>query len=210
MEDRLALLVHELRSPVAALIAIAELLTEPHGRPPPDDTRRLLELAVAAGRDVERIVLDATPTSLRLERVDPAGLVAGVAATAALAGGIVRAEAEPGLPWLEADPVRLRQALANLVANAVAHSRGEVVVSAYGHPEGVTFAVTDSGDGIAPAHQEAVFEAGVSFAERPGDGLGLAVVRAVAEAHGGRVELESEPGRGSTFRLVLPPAVAGR
>lgn len=210
MDESLVLLVHELRSPVAALVAIAETLAVPAGVLSRGDARRLLELAVAAGRDVERIAGDATPSSLRLERVDPAALVADVAATASLSGGVVRSEAEPGLPWLLADPVRLRQALANLVANAVAHSRAEVVVAARRRHEGVSLEVSDAGEGIAPAQQAAVFEPGTRFADRPGEGLGLTIVRAVAEAHGGVVELESEPGRGSTFRLVLPPAGGGR
>jgi two-component system sensor histidine kinase BaeS len=209
MEQSLGLLVHELRSPVAALVAIAETLAAP-GLVSREDGRRLLELAVAAGRDVERIVVDATPSSLQLERVDPAALVVDVAATASLSSGVVRAEVEPGLPWLEADPVRLRQALGNLVANALAHSRGEVVVSASRHEDGVALGVSDSGDGIEPEHQLAVFEPGIRFAERPGEGLGLAVVRSVVEAHAGVIELESAPGRGSTFRLVLPPGGAGR
>jgi signal transduction histidine kinase len=209
MEQSLVLLVHELRSPVAALVAIVETLGT-QGGIPREDARRLLELAVAAGRDVERIAVDATPSSLRPERVDPAALVADVAATASLSSGVVRAEAEPGLPWLEADPVRLRQALGNLVANAVAHSRGEVVVSASRHDDGVALAVSDSGEGIEPEHQLAVFEPGTRFSDRPGEGLGLAVVRSVVDAHGGVVELESAPGRGSTFRLVLPPGGVGR
>jgi two-component system sensor histidine kinase BaeS len=210
MDADLTLLVHELRSPVAALVAIAETLAAPDALVPDDDVRRLLALAVAAGRDVERIVKDAAPSSLRLEWVDPAALVADVASAAALDGGAVRGEAEPGLPWLEADPVRLRQALANLVANARAHSDGAVVVSARRHPSGVALAVSDTGEGIPPERQAAVFEQGARFADRPGEGLGLAVVRAVADAHGGSVELESEPGRGSTFRLVLPPSGGGR
>jgi signal transduction histidine kinase len=133
-----------------------------------------------------------------------------VAATASLSSGVVRAEAEPGLPWLQADPVRLRQALGNLVANAAAHSRGEIVVSASRHEDGVALAVSDFGEGIEPEHQLVVFEPGTRFADRPGEGLGLAVVRSVVQAHGGVVELESAPGLGSTFRLVLPPGGGGR
>ena len=210
MDDSLALVVHELRSPLAALVAITETLAEPAGRPGPEDTRRLLELAVAAAHDVERIAGDARPSSLRRERVDPAALVVDVAAATALRGAVVRGEAESGLPWLDADPVRLRQALANLVENALAHSRGEVVVSARRHPEGVVLAVSDRGEGIPADEQEAIFEAGVRRSDHPGDGLGLAVVREVVAAHGGSVELDSAPGRGSTFRLVLPQAGAGR
>jgi signal transduction histidine kinase len=206
--DLLSLTLHELRSPVAALTAIAAAVSERRGALGRDEAQTLLRLAVAAGRDVERIVLDATPGALRRERVDTARLVADAAAAAGLGGRTISAHAEGDLPPLDADPVRLRQALANLVENAAAHSPAEapIVVSASRAGDGVRIAVADEGDGIPTERLEAIFDAGVRFADRPGQGLGLAVARAVAEAHGGRLEVASAPGRGATFTLVLPPA----
>jgi two-component system sensor histidine kinase KdpD len=208
MTDRLALIAHELRSPVAALVAISEAVAARRGRLAADDARRLLELAVAAGRDVERIVIDATPASLRLERVDPAQLVLDVVAASGLRQQAVEADAGHDLPALRADPVRLRQALTNLVDNAVAHSPpGAVVVVSATQVDGLLrLAVADRGEGIPHERLELVLEPGVRFSDRPGQGIGLAVARAIAEAHGGVLELESAPGRGSVFTLVLPLA----
>jgi signal transduction histidine kinase len=206
--DRLALIAHELRSPVAALEAIAAAVAERRASLDADDVRGLLRLAVAAVRDVERILVDVTPSSLLPERIDTARLVVDAVTAAGLRSHSISARAEHGLPPLEADPVRLRQALANLIENAVAHSPpgGQVVVSARHVGGRVRIAVADDGDGIAPTRLPLVLEPGVRFAERPGQGLGLAVVRAIAEAHGGALEVESAVGRGSTFTLVLPPA----
>lgn len=203
--DRLAILVHEVRSPVAALAAIAETLRE-------ESLERsarceLADLALAACRGIERVVTDATVASVLQENVDVGRLIGETAAAAALAGTPVRAEVAPGLPRLEADPLRLRQALDNLVSNAAAYtpSGEEVVVSASTREGNVLLSVTDSGQGVAIEHQERIFDAGVRLnLERPGSGLGLAVARAIAEAHGGTLTVESAPGKGATFTLALP------
>lgn len=204
--DRLAILVHEVRSPVAALAAIAETLREETLEPAARD--ELAALAVAASRGIERVVTDATVASVRIEDVDVGRLVRETVAAAALAGGTIRADVAAGLPRLQADPLRLRQALDNLVSNALAHtpSGTEVVVSASSRDDGgVLLSVTDSGDGIAVADQRRIFDAGVRLnLDRPGAGLGLAVARAIAEAHGGTLTVESAPGEGATFTLTLP------
>jgi signal transduction histidine kinase len=204
--ETLALLAHELRSPVAALDAIADALASRREELGPADADRLLRLALEAARDIERIVLDATPDSLRPESVSPAQLVDDVVEAARLRGALVRLEPRPELPTLQADPVRLRQALSNLVGNAVAHSPkgAEVVVAARDVGGNVRITVTDCGEGIAAADQERIFHPGVRLSDRPGRGLGLAVAQAVAAAHGGRVEVLSAPGEGATFTLVLP------
>ena len=206
--SRLAVLGHELRSPVAALVAIAETLSRRRESLAPADVRRLLELALVAGRDVERIVVDVAPTALRCQRVELSRLVADAVLTAGLRGAAVRGTAEPDLPAIVADPVRLRQALASLIANAVAHAPTgtQIVVTASARAGAVELAVSDAGEGIRPDRQAAIFEPGVRFAARPGQGIGLAVAREIAEAHGGWIEVDSAPGRGTTFRLVLPPA----
>jgi len=120
----------------------------------------------------------------------------------------VRASVAAKLPRIEADPLRLRQALDNLVANAVTHSPpgGEVVVSARVDEGAIVLSVADKGGGIPVEEQERIFEPGVRLdVGRPGSGLGLAVARAIAEAHGGKLTVESAPGEGATFTLVLPP-----
>lgn len=202
---RLAVIVHELRSPVAALAAIAEAV--PVSRGDAARSRRLVELAVAAVRNIERLVADVAVLSFRPAAVDLAAVAAEAVEAWRLGGHPVVLEADGPAPAV-ADAQRVRQAVDNLVGNALGHSPpgAPVTVSVAASAEAVVVSVGDRGEGIAPADQARVFDAGVRLTDaRPGSGIGLAVVRAVAEAHGGRVELESRPGAGATFRIVLPP-----
>ncbi len=210
MSDRLAVLAHEIRSPVAALVAIAAALRDGTTLGP-DDRRRLVELAAAACRNVQRLVLDASTASVVPTLLDATRVVHDAADAARLAGGRVRVELEPGLPRLRADPERLRQALDNLIGNALGHAPAgtDVVVAARLVGGQLRVSVSDAGNGIPQEDLERVFEPGVRLTgERPGQGLGLAIVRAIAEAHGGTVEVESSPGQGATFTLVLPASAA--
>ena len=111
----------------------------------------------------------------------------------------------PGLT-VNADYPRLRQALANLVDNAVKYTPagGKVTVGAEQRPGAVAFVVRDTGPGIPEHQQERIWERlyrGEAGEKERGLGLGLSLVRAVVEAHGGRAEVESAPGQGSTFTL---------
>ena len=203
--ERLSLIVHEVRSPTAALSAIAVALSD--DGIDEETTRNLLRLAVAACRGIERIVDRAAVGSLRIEDVDVASIARDAATAAALGGARVRLEAHGDLPMLRGDPVRLRQALDNLVANAVSHSRtgDEIVISASGHLSTVVVSVTDRGVGIPLVEQDRIFDAGVRLGTgQSGEGLGLAVARSVAEAHGGTLTVESIPDQGATFVLALP------
>jgi two-component system, OmpR family, sensor kinase len=126
----------------------------------------------------------------------------------------------PGQPvWVRGDEQRLHQVLANLVSNAARHTpAGTVVdVAVSAHAGHATVSVTDSGPGIPPELQPAVFERfvrGDTSRSRVagGTGLGLAIVRAVTVAHGGRAEVASSPGE-TRFTIVLPilaePAASG-
>ncbi|MEV7045049.1 ATP-binding protein [Amycolatopsis sp. NPDC051061] len=112
---------------------------------------------------------------------------------------------------VEADPVRLRQIVGNLLANAVRHTPpdGRITVSGHRHGPSVLITVADTGAGIAPEDLPHVFDrfwrADKSRTRRTGgSGLGLAIVRKLAEAQGGGVTVTSTPGRGSTFTLCLP------
>jgi two-component system, OmpR family, sensor kinase len=204
LAQRLAILVHEVRSPVAALGAIAEAYRNDRG---PEARRRLVELSLAACRAIERIVMDATVASVKREPVDAGRVVTEAAAAARLRAPNVRAVVEPGLPLLEGDVLRIRQALDNLVANALTHGSpdGEIVVRAQVHERELRVSVSDSGPGIPVDQQQRIFETGVRLdPDRPGSGLGLAVVTAIAEAHGAVLRVESAPGLGATFTLAFP------
>lgn len=205
--DRMAVLVHEVRSPVAALSAIAETFPDPSLE---DSVRReLARLAIAACRGIERVVADAAVASIRAEKVDTGALVRAAAVSAALGGARVEVRVAPGLPLVDGDPLRLRQALDNLVSNALTHSgsEGQVIVSAMSKGAEVLMAVSDTGVGVPVAEQARIFAAGVRLDSRhPGSGLGLAVARAIAEAHGGTLTVTSDAGKGATFTITLPVA----
>ena len=201
---RLAVLVHEVRSPVAALGAISEAFGETESR---SDRAELARLAITACRGLERLIADATITSVRQETVSPEALVRGVVAAALLRGARIEAEVEGDIPSISADPVRLRQALDNLVTNALTHSGTDapVVVGAAPAEGGIELFVSDSGSGIPASEQARIFDAGVRLdAKHPGSGLGLAVARAIARAHGGELTVTSVPGEGATFTIALP------
>jgi signal transduction histidine kinase len=203
--ERLSLIVHEVRSPTAALSAIAVALSD--DGIDEQTTRNLLELAIAACRGIERIVEGTAVGSLRIEDVDVASIARDAATAAALGGARVRLEVHGNVPTIRGDPVRLRQALDNLVANAVSHSLtgDEILVSAGGHRSTLVVSVSDRGVGIPLVEQDRIFQAGVRLGTgQSGEGLGLAVARSVAEAHGGTLTVESIPDEGATFVLALP------
>jgi signal transduction histidine kinase len=198
--ERLAILVHEVRSPVAALAALAETAVES-----PDVRRELVRLALAACRAIERLVLDASVASVRLERVDVSSLVRDAVAAHGVRGADVAGQVDDHLV-ADGDAVRLRQALDNLIANALSHGGGAgIAVKAEAAGEVVRIAVTDAGPGIPSDDLERIFEVGARLSDtRPGSGLGLPLARAIAEAHGGSLVAMSAPGKGATFVLALP------
>lgn len=192
--ERLHVLCHELRSPVAALEALAAAVGAVTA---PTERRRLVRLAIAAGRDVQRLVSDPDAVSLRLERVDVGALAR------ALAGPGVTV-AVHGAPHASADPTRLRQALANLVENGLRHG-SNVEIEASEEEGLVVVVVTDDGPGLDAELHPGLdpFAAGSSGAGSTGIGLWLA--RAIAVAHGGSLEAAGT-GPGACFRLCLPRA----
>jgi signal transduction histidine kinase len=205
--ELLALLVHEVRSPVAALAALAEAWRDE--RLDSDGRRSLAVLAVAACRGIARVVGDAAVTSVHLQDIDLGALATDVAEVARLRGARVEAHVEPGPATVEADPVRIRQALDNLVANALTHAPSDepVLVAVRAAGGEVLLSVSDAGPGVPLEEQARIFEPGVRLdPSRPGSGLGLAVVKAVADAHGATLSVESAPARGSTFTLAFPLA----
>jgi two-component system, NtrC family, sensor histidine kinase HydH len=121
------------------------------------------------------------------------------------AGITVAREIPAGLPVVHADRDRIKQVLLNLVLNAIQAmpSGGSLVLGAAAADGRLTVTVTDTGSGIAPELLSKVFEPYVTTKTK-GLGLGLAIARRIVEAHGGGIEVESEPGRPTSFRFWLP------
>ena len=192
--ERLEVVAHELRSPVAALAALLDAFPSV----PPNDRRRVLDLAIAAGRDIERICGDGDIVSLRRERVGVASLVTGFAAD----GVVVSVDGDPAV---EGDPTRLRQAIGNLVGNGLRHG-SSVTIDGTRTDGTVLVDVSDDGPGVEPGLDP--FARGSSAAGSSGIGLWLA--RRIAEAHGGSLDLVRDGPAGACFRLALPSASAAR
>ncbi|GIU95223.1 MAG: hypothetical protein KatS3mg012_1680 [Gaiellaceae bacterium] len=205
--ERLPGLVHEVRSPVAALAALAGALRD---RTLDSAARaRLVALALDACAAIDRLVRDGAVAPAASELVDVGRLARDVCAAAELVGQAAVTVSTPEAPVVvRADPIRLRQALDNLVRNALAvtPADGEVAVAVGGDRQSVWIAVSDSGPGIPERERERIFEPGVRLgSDRPGSGLGLPIARAIVEAHGGTVRVESSAlGGGSTFVVTLP------
>lgn len=202
---------HELRTPVAALVSEASVLRE-HLAAMPPDARRAAELLVGDVARLRRLVedltnlasLDAGREQVRTEPFDLATLVAGTVRSRGW-DGEVRIRSEP-VP-VTSDRTRVDRIVANLIANALDHGGGAVVVQVRRTADGAAVEVADTGPGIAPDHLEHVFDRfyrADPSRSGPGSGLGLAIARENARLLGGDVEARSAVGAGSRFTLRLP------
>jgi two-component system NtrC family sensor kinase len=122
----------------------------------------------------------------------------------------IRTEIAPELPDIRANPIRLRQVLDNIIGNAIkySHANGEVKIAIHPGDEQVILEVRDDGLGIPTTDQQHIFDkfyrgSNIS-SEIKGSGLGLAIVKSIVENHQGRIWVESIPGKGSSFFIVLP------
>lgn len=223
-EEVVSVVSHDLRNPLGVVAAAADLLLElPLDEP---ERRRQAEIirrsADRMGRLVENLLdmarLEAGALVVRPAAQGAADILAEVEAyfapQARARGVALQVEVGPSVPPVLADPDRVQQALANLVANALKHSPdgGNVVLGAHEHAGGgVALTVRDEGPGIPAENLPHLFDRfwQASRHDRTGTGLGLAIVRGIAEAHGGSVEVASELGKGALFSLVLPTPERG-
>jgi len=223
--DFVANVSHELRTPLAAIRASVETLLD-GALEKPQFARQFTEVIERQVRRIESIVFDL----LALARLESGqeeshreniiwaelvetvlGMVSELAHSRQVA---LKSEISPGLKEFRGNKRQVEQALVNLLDNALKYTEagGEVTLKVYHRDHQVCLAVTDTGVGIAPEHHDRIFERFYRVdknrsRELGGTGLGLAIVKHIAQAHGGKVEVESFPGRGSTFRLILPVQV---
>ncbi|MFE9692963.1 ATP-binding protein [Micromonospora sp. NPDC005806] len=202
---------HELRTPVTALVAAASLLADQLDTLPAD-SRRAAELLVTDVVRLRRLVeelmeisrLDAGREAVSVRPVDVVALLRGIAEARGWADRVTVAGAAPPTGI---DPRRLERVLANLMSNAVEHSGGEVRAEVRHTGKSLIVEVIDQGAGIPAEHLPHLFDRFYKVDPSrtgAGSGLGLAIALENARLLGGRLEVRSEVGRGTCFRLELP------
>ncbi len=213
---------HELKTPVAIIRGYAETLQRPEARRNPRLVDELLEEIIEETERLSNLVDDLLDAS----RLEAGGLsfteVEAVDLEAIAREVVERYSAQTpdhelvldfadGFPTVDGDPARLEQVLDNLVSNAIKYSPqgGEVLVKGRFSPAEVTIAVQDRGVGIPLDEQRRIFERfyrveGPETRGVSGTGLGLYLVRAIVEAHGGHIDVESRLREGATFYVTLP------
>ncbi|HJV43549.1 ATP-binding protein [Caulobacter sp.] len=218
----LANMSHEIRTPMNGVLGVLHLLKNEKLS---DDGRRLLNEALGCGEMLSQLLndiidfsrIEADRLELSVEPTEPAELLAGVAdmlrPQAEARGLYLRVEAVDHLGWAATDPLRLRQALFNLLGNAVKFTlEGGVVARLTGRRDGdrllLRYEIQDTGVGIGEEAGRMLFERfrqgdGSTTRRFGGSGLGLAICRRLAELMGGMVGFDSTPGRGSTFWLEI-------
>ncbi len=220
---------HEFRTPLSVINGYLETLED--GDLDQEMLSKSITVMRRHGERLNRLIDDLLTVSRMEEKgvilekspVDPAELlrhvVCQMVSEIEVRGAVVRIEIPESLPRIEVDSYRMEQAFSNLLANALRHglqghftkSRGESVVEISGYVQGgeIAFSFRDHGPGIPLKDQKHLFErfyrvGGDRARQTGGTGLGLSIVKNVVAAHGGRVELESSPGEGSTFTVILP------
>jgi signal transduction histidine kinase len=203
-------LAHEVRNPLTAVKGFLELTLAHRSEVPEYAGVALKELDRAISLLEDYSLLSRAP---RIQPTQPVSISGLVSEAALVARGLVAAgpqviidhtDSEPGLETL-ADPPRLKQVLLNLCRNAVeAMPEGGVLTLKAAREAGeVVIEITDTGVGIPASEVSQIFEPFYTT-KATGTGLGLSVCRRIVEAHGGRITLDSRPGRGTTFRVHLP------
>jgi two-component system sensor histidine kinase BaeS len=216
----LADVAHELRTPLSIIRGQAEGIADglyaadaAHLEPILDATRGLEVLV----EDLRTLVLtDTGSLVLNREPVDPTVLVHDVLASFKAQGDAAEinlaGDLDYTVPMVDVDPARIRAAIANVVSNAIRHTPpgGSVRVGVKSADGQVTISITDTGAGIAAELLPHVFERFVKAPSSTGSGLGLAIVHDIVTAHGGKVEIESTEGTGTTVRMTVPAAPGPR
>lgn len=221
----LAKITHDLRTPLSGIRGHAELLRMelkgPLKQAQQDSVTAIVRstdsLAGLVNNILDMTTIEAGRMIYRKQDVDVAELLSSVAA-------LMRGQAEQyevaltvrldeELPRVKADPEALRRVITNLVSNALKFTPkgGEVTLAARRDGSGVRVSVSDTGIGIPPDKRAALFSKFAQIHESkqlprsaPSTGLGLAICKELVEAHGGRIAVESEPGRSTTFFFTLP------
>ena len=219
--DLVANVSHELKTPVAAIRGFLELMED--DSMPPEARREFVGLMSAEAARLQRLVdeqlqlarLDAGALPMRVEAIDLAAVVRAAARPRAVLAereGVSLDVQAPSPVPMDGDPERLEQLLLILLDNAARHTPAGGSITVEAHVEGgdAVMSVVDTGEGIPPEAIDSVFDrfyradAARQRDDRQGAGLGLAIARGLAHAHGGDISVASRPGDGTVFTVRLP------
>ncbi|MCS7177773.1 MAG: GAF domain-containing protein [Anaerolineae bacterium] len=218
----LANMSHELRTPLNSIIGFSRVILKGIDGPITEQQRQDLEAIFNSGQHLLGLIndildiskIEAGKMELSFEPTDLGEIIRGVMSTAIALVKDKPIELQqsipPELPTIIADSRRIRQVLLNLVSNAAKFTdQGFIRVEAHADEEFVTISVSDSGIGIPPEKLPHIFEAFTQVDASPsrkygGTGLGLTISKSFVELHGGKIWVESELGKGSTFTFMLP------
>jgi signal transduction histidine kinase len=218
----LANMSHELRTPLNAILGYTEMMVDGLYGNLPDKAQGVLERVQSNGKHLLGLIndvldlskIEAGQLTLATEEYSVADMVATVmSATESLAKAkniALVSAVPPGLPRGTGDARRLTQVLLNLVGNAIKFTdEGKVEIRAREQDGRFKISVIDTGPGIARADQAKIFEEfqqvdNTSTRKKGGTGLGLSISRKIVELHGGYIAVESEPGKGSNFKITIP------
>jgi signal transduction histidine kinase len=222
----LANMSHELRTPMNAIIGFSEILLDPSLQVSDEERAQFLTDILTSGKHLLNLInevldlskIEAGRMELHIAPTDLDEILEAVQSTArplaAKKSIDLQFGSDPGIAPLAVDAARVKQVLLNLVGNAVKFTpdggRVSVTTSLDGDSGSVKISVTDTGPGIPPEEHERIFlefqqaKASRDVAKPEGTGLGLALAKRFVEMHGGRIWVESQIGRGSTFTFTLP------
>jgi signal transduction histidine kinase len=218
----LANMSHELRTPLNAVINFTKFVAKGDLGPVNDEQAETLYEVVDSARHLLNLINDVLDMSkiesgsLQLfvvNDVDIRAIIDQVVATGkSLVEGKsvdIQTQLDPELPRIRGDRQRLVQVLLNVISNACKFTEaGVITISAQKRANEVVIGVTDTGPGIAPEDQMAVFEAfkqtNLGLRQGGGTGLGMPITKSLVEAHGGQIKLDSQLGKGATFTIILP------
>lgn len=211
----LAGISHDFRTPLAAVVGAASSLQTQRDKLPAEDQEHLLATILREAEHLSKL----TDNTLQLVRLENAGaLNLDWQSVEEIVGSVlarvrhrdvahrIKSRVPAALPLIRADPVLLAQLLENLLENALKYSSDLIELEVQVNDATIELAVHDRGDGISAGDELAIFEAyrRSDTSGQRGAGLGLAVCRAIARAHGGELSMRRRPGGGTSFVLALP------
>jgi signal transduction histidine kinase len=229
-DDLMKMIVHDLKTPLTAVLATTEMLIDGDFGPLNERQRQMLADAEGKAEDLLALIgdllevsrIEEATMSLDLEPIAPAALLNEVVHEWAIRFQQEHATAAVDVaddaPVFEADKALLKRVLGNLVQNAVTHSASDIALtlSARGEGEGILFTIADNGPGIPAEYHEVIFRKfervkNPNIPRTRSSGLGLAFCKLVVDAHGGRIWVQSAgEGKGSAFHFTLPIKPAHR